>query len=278
MADKPTEHDVSFQFALIDDLEANWQVLDKVKRTGAQKRPLRTNEEITADAERKAEALLKEQERIAHDSTRLIDVVPPIPTPLMKLSRNSTLPISVSAVKVVGVQQTRPSFLKSVLAPLHTPPPAPPQTLQTIIETTDAVTKNLLSFGIFDPSKFSVEFDRAASPLAGENDVDITIHVREKPRFAAKTGTWAGDGEATAQMSARAENLFGGRERIEGVLEAGTRTRNAWEVKMQSPIAARSDIQGEISVFGIMRNYKFFAGHELMQRGGHLKLKVYLLV
>ena len=110
--------------------------------------------------------------------------------------------------------------------------------------------------------------------MADENDVDITFHLREKPRFAAQTGTWAGDGEATAQMSARAENLFGGAERIEGVLEAGTRTRNAWEVKFQSPIAANPQLLGELSVFGMARDYKFFASHELLQRGAHAKLKV----
>ena len=119
-----------------------------------------------------------------------------------------------------------------------------------------------------------VSFDRAKSALADENDVDITFHLREKPRFAAQTGTWAGDGEATAQMSARAENLFGGAERIEGVLEAGTRTRNAWEVKLQSPIAANPNMLGEVSVFGMARDYKFFASHELLQRGAHAKLKV----
>jgi outer membrane protein insertion porin family len=146
------------------------------------------------------------------------------------------------------------------------------------LQTTNDTINNLLSFNIFDGAKTHVSFDRAQSPLAGENDVDITIHLREKPRFAAQTGTWAGDGEATAQMSARAENLFGGAERIEGVLEAGTRTRNAWEVKFQSPIAARSDITGELSVFGLARDYKFFASHELMQRGAHAKLKVVTLL
>jgi outer membrane protein insertion porin family len=131
-----------------------------------------------------------------------------------------------------------------------------------------------MSFNIFDPTKTQVSFDRARSPLAGENDVDVTFHLREKPRFAAQTGTWAGDGEATAQMSARAENLFGGAERIEALLEAGTRTRKAWEVKFQSPIASRPDIQGELAVFGMARDYKFFASHEMLQRGAHAKIKV----
>lgn len=197
---------------------------------------------------------------------------------LTQLERNSTLPVNVSAVKVLGTIQTRPSFLQSVLSPLHNPPADQPQTLQTLIKTTNDVTNNLLTFNIFDPSKTHVSFDRAQSSLAGENDVDITFHLRERPRFAAQTGTWAGDGEATAQMSARAENLFGGAERIEGVLEAGTRTRNAWEVKLQSPIAARSDILGELSIFGMARDYKFFASHELLQRGGHAKLKVSIFV
>jgi outer membrane protein insertion porin family len=74
-------------------------------------------------------------------------------------------------------------------------------------------------------------------------------------------------------MSARAENLFGGAERIEGQFE-GTRTRNAWQVLFQSPIGAREGVRGEIGIFGIARDQKFFASHELVQRGGHLKITV----
>lgn len=192
----------------------------------------------------------------------------------MQLQRNSTLPIAVSTVQVFGAVQTRPSFLKVVTSPLHSPSTSGPQPLASIIQTTNSVVNTLMSFNIFDPTKMQISFDRARSHLAGENDVDITFHLHEKPRFAATTGTWAGDGEATAQMSARAENLFGGAERIEGVLEAGTRTRSAWEVKFQSPIAARADILGEVAVFGNTRDYKFFASHELSQRGAHAKIKV----
>jgi hypothetical protein len=76
-------------------------------------------------------------------------------------------------------------------------------------------------------------------------------------------------------MSAKAENLFGGAERIEGVLEAGTRTRKAWEVKFSSPVAGRTDVLFEGNVFGLMRDNKVFASHELLQRGANAKVKVH---
>ena len=75
-------------------------------------------------------------------------------------------------------------------------------------------------------------------------------------------------------MSARAENLFGGAERVEAVLQAGTLTKNAWEVKFQTPIAARPDGWGEIGIFRVTRDQKFFASHELLQRGAYLKIRV----
>lgn len=190
-----------------------------------------------------------------------------------KLQRNSTLPISVSTVQIVGIRQTRPSFVKSVTEPLYNPT-EPQQTLSTIIQDTNTVANKLHSFNIFDPIKTQVSFDRAKSPLAGENDVDITIHLEEKKRFAAQTSTWTGDGEAIVQTSARAENLFGGAERVEGIFEAGTRTKNYWQFKFETPIAAKPDLWGEIGVFGMSRDQKFFASHELLQRGAHLKLKV----
>ena len=45
-------------------------------------------------------------------------------------------------------------------------------------------------------------------------------------------------------------------------------------MKFETPIAARPDLWGEIGVFGMARDQKFFASHELLQRGAHLKLKV----
>jgi len=132
-----------------------------------------------------------------------------------------------------------------------------------------------MAFNIFDPTKSFIHFDRAASPLAGPNDLDVLMHLTERPRFAAaQTANMSGDGEVSGQMSARAENVFGGAERVEAVLQAGTLTKNAWEVKFQTPIAASPDVWGEIGIFRATRDQKFFASHELLQRGVYVKIKV----
>ena len=151
-----------------------------------------------------------------------------------------------------------------------------PQPLSSVIASTNRVASKFLAFNIFDPAQFAIVFRQATerNPAASPEDLEIHFHLKEKKRFYAKTGTWTGDGQATAQMAARAENLFGGAERIEGILEAGTRTSNAWEVRFQSPIAARPDVWGEVSVFGNARDYKSFQAHELLQKGAHLKLTV----
>jgi len=196
----------------------------------------------------------------------------------VQIERNSTLPLSVSQVRIFGTKQTRPAFLKSVTAPLHSPDPSTPQTLATVLDATNQVFANLIAFNIFDPTKSSVHFDRATSPLSGPNDLDVLIHLTERPRFAAaQTANMSGDGEVSGQMSARAENLFGGAERVEAVLQAGTLTKNAWEVKFQTPIAARPDVWGEIGIFRVTRDQKFFASHELLQRGAYMKIKVLAL-
>jgi outer membrane protein insertion porin family len=131
-----------------------------------------------------------------------------------------------------------------------------------------------MAFNLFDPAKSLVQVDLASSPLAGPNDVDVSIHLHERPRFAAsQTANMGGDGEVSGQMSARAENVFGGAERVEGTLQAGTLTKNAWEITFQTPIAARPDIWGELGVFRMARDQKYFASHELLQRGAYLKLK-----
>lgn len=204
------------------------------------------------------------------------------------MERNSTLPVRVALFGVWGLRQTRPQFIQSIINsefPHYFEPSQqrprqlselPPQTLASVIQGTNRLANKLMAFNIFDPSRFTIFFRQTTDrdPSAQPEDLDVYMSVVEKPRFAARTGTWAGDGEATAQMSARAENLFGGAERIEGVLEAGTRTRNAWEVKFQSPIAARPDVWGEVAVFGLARDYKTFSGYELLQKGAHLKLTV----
>lgn len=134
-----------------------------------------------------------------------------------------------------------------------------------------------MSFNIFEqtPNTY-VSFDRAKSPLAAEDAIDITFHLKEKNRFGLQSTTMVGHNDATVQMSARAENLFGGAERVEGMFEKGTRIKNAWQVLFQSPIFAKEDVWGEIGIFGMTRDQKFFASHELVQRGGHLKITVLL--
>jgi outer membrane protein assembly factor BamA len=131
-----------------------------------------------------------------------------------------------------------------------------------------------MAFNLFDPARSLVQVDLASSPLAGPNDVDVSIRLHERPRFAAsQTANMGGDGEVSGQMSVRAENVFGGAERVEATLQAGTLTKNAWEITFQTPIAARPDIWGELGVFRMARDQKYFASHELLQRGAYLKLK-----
>jgi len=174
----------------------------------------------------------------------------------------------VSDIRILGAKRTRKSFLESALAPiLNSGRP------QTFSELLNAVQDSSIILGKHDLfSTLSVELDRALSPLSGDNDIDVILHVKERGRVQLRTGTDLGNAEGSAYANLNLRNILGGAESLSANFATGTRTRNAYELLFTRPLNGRSpDSIIELAAYNYKRDNSFYASHEQILHGGHAK-------
>jgi hypothetical protein len=167
-----------------------------------------------------------------------------------QVNENLDVPLRLNAIRVLGATQTRPSFLSRIFAPhlVSLPPPSflsasypppslsaepTPQTLRSVLKTSQQVVDTLTAHDIFRTLSASIE--RPASVLAHPDEVDLVLRVTEAPKYFLRTATDVGDGEGSATATAKIRNALGGGETVEGNLSFGTRTRNAFQVRLLLP-------------------------------------------
>ncbi|KAG5520261.1 hypothetical protein PMAC_001340 [Pneumocystis sp. 'macacae'] len=201
------------------------------------------------------EIAIKAKQKADYDRTifRLNEIV----------ERNSTLPVNISSIRIIGAHNFRQSFLKKVLFPINISESE--KTLSYALLSIQNTASQLKKFDIFE--KISVTIDQASSPLAGKDDIDVIFHVKEKSRLWARTGTDLSNGEGSAYGSINIRNAFGGAENVQANIIFGTHTRSAFETKLTTPINANPDSQIELSIFNISRDNHFYASHEEILKG-----------
>merc|ERR1712137_474992 len=139
---------------------------------------------------------------------------------------NSSLPVTISSVRILHANRTRRSFLERVVNPLLSANREEPYTLEDAIKEVGEATEKLNRFGIFK-SPISVYLDRPNQTIASSSptDVDVYISAVERGNYTIKTGTEAGASEADAYVHAELRNLLGGAETLNAHGSLGTRTR-----------------------------------------------------
>jgi outer membrane protein insertion porin family len=95
---------------------------------------------------------------------------------------------------VEGASNTRPAFLKALVAPLVLSQDN--ATLQSVIRATKAISQRLNETDIFQ--SVEAKIDRSQNALARDGDVDIVFKTRERGRLFLNTSTEVGNGEGNA--------------------------------------------------------------------------------
>ncbi|GAA6043499.1 hypothetical protein JCM8097_002242 [Rhodosporidiobolus ruineniae] len=184
---------------------------------------------------------------------------------------NLDQPMRLNAIRILGTKNTRPSFLSRIFAPYLTSLPAPsflstdfssapepsPHTLRSVLRTSQDVVEQLSKFDIFRTLDASIE--RPSSVLAHPDEVDLVLRVTEAPRYFLRTATDVGDGEGSATATAKIRNAFGGGETVEGNLSFGTRTKNAFQVRLDTPILSSPTTHFDFTLFQAQRDLNFYA-------------------
>ncbi|KAI4184179.1 MAG: hypothetical protein LQ346_006153, partial [Caloplaca aetnensis] len=189
------------------------------------------------------------------------------------IEANTTLPCTVSSVRVLGAVNTRPGFLKRIIDPLLSANRDRPYTLAEALRETQYATDKLSRHGIFhEPISISIDRPDRTDPSSTPTDVDIYISLREKGRVAFRTGTEAGNTEGSAFTNLYLRNIFGGAESLSLNASLGTRTRTAYQATFEAPILANPDLRGEIGGLA-SSTQKIWASHEEVLKGGWTKLR-----
>ncbi|CCJ28547.1 unnamed protein product, partial [Pneumocystis jirovecii] len=126
------------------------------------------------------------------------------------IERNSTLPVNISSIRVIGANNVRQSFLKKILFPTNDNESE--KTLSSALLSIQNTASRLEKFDIFE--KISVTIDQASSPLAAKDDIDVIFHVKEKSRLWMRTGTDLGNGEGSALCISRDNHFYASHEEL----------------------------------------------------------------
>ncbi|KAG8935261.1 hypothetical protein FRC02_008396 [Tulasnella sp. 418] len=222
----------------------------------------RDKEPIDADIE----TLLKwQQERLERklrgeyeSSVRhLVDVI--------NSSTNS--PARIASVRVEGARQTRKSFLANLINPLI-PSDTSDTTFGDVLHTVRHMSSILKDAQVFTSVEPTLQ--RSTVLTASPDDLDIVLKCKERGKWFLKTATDLGNQEGSATATARVLNAFGGAETIEGNLSFGTKTKQAFQLRLEAPLVWLDNTlrtRGEISAFGLERDNSTFASSREGARG-----------
>ncbi|KAF2663384.1 outer membrane protein, OMP85 family [Microthyrium microscopicum] len=189
------------------------------------------------------------------------------------LDNNSTIPVTISEVRVLSAPKTRRGFLDRIVSPIISKDNAEPYTLVEARKAIDKVAARLSKLGIYQ-HPISVYIDKPDPTEASSTPTDLKVYfnAKEGSWYTIKTGTEAGTAEGSIYGNAQFRNLFGGAEALNIHASKGTRTRSVISAAFDTPILSNPDLRWEIS--GLTSStLKPWASHEEVLKGGSTKFK-----
>ncbi|KAF8538691.1 surface antigen-domain-containing protein [Trichophaea hybrida] len=195
------------------------------------------------------------------------------------IHENSTLPVTISDIRIHGIKNTREGFLKSVFADALSAEKQQGYTLKTAMEDLQRTTDKLHRFGIFHPT-INMYLDQGSKPSNDRTVISADLSVSERGRLLLKTGTELGNAEGGGYLNATIRNVFGGAESLYASASTATSTadighcaRYSYEVTFATPVAANPDTVADIGAFRSSRSNHHFASHEEVMNGVRAGLK-----
>lgn len=108
-------------------------------------------------------------------------------------------PAHIADIRIQGTPSTRTSFLGFLVKPhlaSSTPSSVEEGTVEDVLRRVARITGVLEQSDIF--SSVLPTLERSRSAIAGENDLDLILKVRERSRLFLKGATETGNGEGSA--------------------------------------------------------------------------------
>ena len=194
---------------------------------------------------------------------------------ITQIDSNSTLPCTISSIRVLNANHTRKSFLERIFNPIISANKERPYTLAEAIREVSIGADKLHRYDIFhQPISLYIDQPSKTDPSSTPTDVDIYLSVREKSRLLLKTGTDVGNAEGSAYGNLLWRNVFGGAETLNLNASLGTRTRSSYQAAFEAPMssAITGDLRGEIGGLA-SSTQNGFASHEEVLKGAWTKAR-----
>ncbi|MCJ1290337.1 hypothetical protein MMC34_001873 [Xylographa carneopallida] len=186
---------------------------------------------------------------------------------------NSTLPCTISSIRILNANNTRKGFLANIFDPLLSANQDRPYTLAEAIREVSIGADKLHKFDIFhEPISIFLDKPSQTDSSTTASDLDVYLSVKEKSRILLKTGTDVGNAEGSAYGTLLLRNVFGGAESININASLGTRTRSAYQATFETPILSNPDLRVEVGGLASSTD-KSWASHEEVLKGGWAKLR-----
>ncbi|KAF9434816.1 hypothetical protein BGZ76_007366 [Entomortierella beljakovae] len=175
-------------------------------------------------------------------------------------------PMKLHKITVRGATKTREGFMHRILQPAFEA-----RSLHEVIGLSRQAVHRMERFGIFDDIK--LQLDSPNDPwLADRKDlVDLGVWVKEGSRIQIRTGTEAGNAEASMYGAMTVKNLFGGAETLDTSMAFGTRTSSAFQFSLATPLLADPDKYLSFNLFSQARNNTQWSSYEEELKGGSVK-------
>ncbi|PHH86464.1 hypothetical protein CDD83_10209 [Cordyceps sp. RAO-2017] len=187
------------------------------------------------------------------------------------MADQTSMPMTIHEISVTGAQNIRRGFLDPILSPLISDSPNSPSNFGEVLAGLQTASSKLSGLQILrEPPAVYLSQSSQVDPSTSPTDVDISIGLRELPRFKLQTGTDVGNGEGSAYGSLLWRNMFGGAEMLTLNAKTGTRTRSAYSANLSAPVLSNPDMR--ISLEGLASAAeKPWASHEEVVKGASLR-------
>ncbi|RDA82443.1 hypothetical protein CP532_4515 [Ophiocordyceps camponoti-leonardi (nom. inval.)] len=187
------------------------------------------------------------------------------------IADNSSMPLAIYQVSVIGADNLRRGFLDPIFSPLLADGPDAPSTMGEVLSRLQAVSAKLAGLQILrEPPTVYLSRSSQADAATSTHDIDVAFGLRELPRLKLQTGTDVGNGEGSAYGSLLWRNMFGGAEMLTLNAKTGTRTRSAYSANMSAPLLSDPDMR--IALEGLASaSEKPWASHDEVAKGAALR-------
>ncbi|KAG0242168.1 hypothetical protein BGX31_000505 [Mortierella sp. GBA43] len=175
-------------------------------------------------------------------------------------------PMKLHKITVHGTNKTRTSFMHRILQPAFEA-----RSLHEVIGLSRRAVRRMERFGIYEDIK--IQLDSPSDPwLQDRKDlVDLGVWLKEGSRLQIRTGTEAGNAEASMYGAILLKNVFGGAETLSSSMSFGTRTSSAFQFTLATPVLADPDQNLSLNIFSQARNNTQWSSYEEELKGGSVK-------